>query len=318
MSRARPILLCIAFSLACVFTLACEREPTNQAKLSQPQEKVQADAKEHGQAPEVITLRVAAASDLLFVFDVLAKDFATRTSPSPQPITLLVTFGSSGNFVAQIRNSAPFDLFLSADLAYPRALVAEGLVLDDSITQYATGHLALWWTQTSPPTTKALLDPAIKTIAIANPAHAPYGRAAVEALASLGIYETVKPKLVYGDNAAHAFQFAQSGAADIGMVPYSMVKGQAVHGKTTIGSALLLESPPTPVSAPTSPTGPTPPTTPPTPPTPLHAPIIQGACILKGTQHGPAAKAFLAYLTTPDAQTILREYGFTTPSPSKP
>lgn len=256
-----------------------------------------------------ITLRVAAASDLLFVFDALSQDFTTRAAASSDPfassrtvtpIKLTVSFGSSGNFVSQIRNNAPFDLFLSADLAYPQALQDEGLVLDNLVIEYATGHLALWWARSTLPTTNSLLDPAVKTIAIANPAHAPYGRAAVEALKSLGLYESVKVKLVYGDSASHAFQFAQSGAADIGMVPYSMVMGQP----TSSGSAILL-TPDTQLPQP------------PHHPTTLHSPIIQGACIIRTTQNAQAAQLFLNYLTSPSAQAILREFGFSTPESSQ-
>ncbi len=174
-------------------------------------------------APPVREVRVAAAADLKFALDAV---FAA-TAASTRGIRPAVTYGSSGSFYAQIENGAPFDLFLSADAEYPRRLAAKGLgrrrafplrrradrPLDPGVVESSTSRaLGL----------RALLDPSVRKVAIANPRHAPYGRAAEAAMKSLGVYEDVKEKLVLGENVAQAAQFVQSGAAEAGVVALSL------------------------------------------------------------------------------------------------
>src|SRR5579859_5397834 len=154
-------------------------------------------------------LNIAAASDLKFALTELASTYEKQSGAK-----LNLTFGSSGNFFAQIKNGAPFDLFFSADSEYPRRLDTAGLVASTSTYEYAVGRLVLW----VPPGSKidlsksgmnALLDPTVQKIAIANPAHAPYGRAAAAALGNAGLSEKVKDKLVLGENISQAAQFVQ-------------------------------------------------------------------------------------------------------------
>jgi molybdenum ABC transporter molybdate-binding protein len=137
-----------------------------------------------------------------------------------------VTYGSSGNFFAQIQNGAPFDLLFSADIGYPRKLAEEGLGADD-VFLYAIGRIVVWVSKDSPVAVdklgiKALLEPSIRKIAVSNPEHAPYGRAAVAAMKALNIYDQVAPRLVYGENIAQTAQFVQSGAADVGLLPLAV------------------------------------------------------------------------------------------------
>jgi molybdate transport system substrate-binding protein len=173
---------------------------------------------------------VAAAADLQFALTDLARDFR-RAHPD---IDLETVFGSSGNFYAEIGNQAPFDLFLSADSEYPRKLIEAKLALADSFFVYGTGHLVLWVGKSSPIDLarlqmRALEAPSVKHIALANPQHAPYGRAAEAALRSSGIYDRVAPKLVLGENIAQTFQFAQSGAAEIGIVALALALAPAAR-----------------------------------------------------------------------------------------
>ena len=165
---------------------------------------------------------MAAAADLKFAMDELVSEFQTA-HPGTE---VAVTYGSSGSFFAQLEQRAPFDLFFSADIHYPKTLARAGHSLDE-VFLYAVGRIVLW----APKSSKldvaklgiAVLDgPAIKKIAVANPDHAPYGRAAVAALKTLGLYEKVRSKLVFGENIAQTAQFIQSGAADIGVIALSL------------------------------------------------------------------------------------------------
>ena len=167
-------------------------------------------------------LNVAAASNVQYALDKLITEFHAK-----QPdILVKVTYGSSGNFYAQLQNKAPFDLFFSADMEFPRKLAEAGLALDSKVFFYAAGRLALWTLKTSPLELEqlgmqALLAPSVIKIAIANPLHAPYGAAAVTAMKSSKVYEQIESKLVYGENIAQTAQFVQSGAADIGIIALS-------------------------------------------------------------------------------------------------
>src|SRR6266436_6268417 len=163
-------------------------------------------------------IRVAAAADLQFAMQDVAAQFERQTGTKVD-----VTYGSSGNFFSQMQNGAPFDLFFSADIDYPRKLEAAGLAETGTLYEYAVGRIVIWM----PPDSNvdvakqgwnALLDAQVKKIAIANPEHAPYGRAAVAALREAGIYESVKAKLVYGENISQAAQFVQSGNAQAGII----------------------------------------------------------------------------------------------------
>lgn len=168
-------------------------------------------------------LLIAAAADLKFALDEVLVEFR-KAHPEHEAKP---TYGSSGTLFAQIDNGGPFDLFLSADVRFPRQLIEHGRAEKDTLFSYAIGHLVIWVPANSKLDLnqlegKALLDPSVRKVAIANPGVAPYGAAAVAALKSLGLYESVSPKLVQGENVAQAAQFVQSGAADAGVISLSL------------------------------------------------------------------------------------------------
>jgi molybdate transport system substrate-binding protein len=230
---------------------------------------------------------VAAASDLKFALDEIAGQFTRETG-----VAVRLTYGSSGNFRRQIAEGAPFELFLSADEDYVLALAKEGRMADEGVP-YAVGRLVLFAPSGSP------VDPAkgiahvaelaregrIDRIAIANPAHAPYGRAAREALVKAGAWEALKGRMVLGENVSQAAQFATSGNAAAGLFAYSLTFSPTVAGKGSF--ALVPES--------------------------MHAPIRQRMALVKGA--GEEARAFYRYLQAPPARAALSRYGFTLPGP---
>jgi molybdate transport system substrate-binding protein len=168
-------------------------------------------------------LRVAAAADLKFALDAVVPQFR-KSHPD---VDVKVTYGSSGSFFAQIESGAPFDLFLSADADLPARLEAGGRAIPGSEFLYAAGRLVVWVRRDSPLDlagrgVAVLADRSIRTVSMANPRHAPYGRAAESALKSLGLWDAVREKLVLGENVGQAAQFAQSGAADAGIVALSL------------------------------------------------------------------------------------------------
>ncbi len=232
-------------------------------------------------------LTVAAASDLSFVMPELAARFEKQTGH-----TVKFTFGSSGNLYSQIENGAPFDVFFSADLEYPRRLDAAGKAAPGTLTHYADGRLALWVLKDSRLDLSrglaALLDPAVRKVAIANPRHAPYGRAAVAALQHEDLYDRVQSKLVLGENISQTAQFVESGSADAGLIALSLASSQPMREKGRF------------VELPAS----------------LHPPIEQGCVALKSSTHEKAARAFLDFLKKPESRELLRSQGFVLPEAS--
>ena len=222
--------------------------------------------------------------DLRFALDELGSHFRA----AHPGVDLAVTSGSSGNFFAQIQNGAPFDVFLSADVDYPKRLIAAGLANRDSLFLYGVGRIVVWVPAGSP------LDPAalgirvleaasVRHVAIANPRHAPYGRAAEAALRSLGVYDQISPKLVSAENVAQAFEFVV-GAAEAGIVALSLALAPAARGR-----GRYWEIPET-----------------------AYPKIEQGGVILARAPSGPAAQ-FRAFLLSAEARRILRQYGFSAP-----
>ena len=229
-------------------------------------------------------IRVAAAADLRFALDELGMRYEKQTGSK-----IDVSYGSSGNFLAQIQNGAPFDVFLSADIEYPRKLEIAGLAEPGSLYEYAFGRIVIWMpadtrVDLSKLGWKALLDPIIQKIAIGNPEHAPYGRAAVAALRSAGVYEQVRTKLVYGENIAQAAQFVASGNAQAGILALSL----AVSPPMREGKRWEI-------------------------PANMHPPIEQAAVILKSAKDKDGARAFLVFLKSAEARKILESYGFSVP-----
>ena len=229
-------------------------------------------------------LKVAAASDLTFAFKDVAARFQDQTGNRVR-----LTYGSSGNYFAQIQNGAPFDLFFSADLNYPKKLETAGLIEPGTIYEYASGKLVMWVPNSSKLDLSrglaALLDPRIRKIAIANPEHAPYGSAAVAAMRNAGIYDDVKGKLVLGENISQTAQFVQSGNADVGILALSLALAPAMKD-----SGRFVEIPTT-----------------------EYPPLIQAAVILKSSLNKEAAKQFLKFLKEPGTVALMERYGFSIP-----
>lgn len=229
-------------------------------------------------------LSVAAAADLNFALNEIATKYQRDTGN-----TLKISYGSSGNFFTQIQNGAPFDVFLSADLDYPRKLEAAGLVEPGTLYVYASGCLVLWVPKSSKIDLSrgmdALLDPSVKKIAIANPAHAPYGRAAEAALRKAGLHERLKAKLVLGENVSQTAQFVDSGNADIGIIAYSIALAPTMKSR---GRAHQV-------------------------PIDLYPHLQQAGVVLKRSSQKRAAMEFINYLKRSDIQEKLRTYGFSTP-----
>jgi molybdate transport system substrate-binding protein len=231
------------------------------------------------------TFRIAAAADLQYALPDLAAQYEKQTGAK-----VAITYGSSGNFFAQIQNGAPFDLFLSADVDYPQKLIEAGLAVPDSLQPYAVGHLVLWYPKDSPLNPhdgdlKTLLDPRVQKIAIANPEHAPYGRVAVAALRAAGLYDQLKSKLVLGENVSQAAQFVQSGSAQAGLIALSFAFSPAMAGGKWVGVPLPN----------------------------LGSWLLQAAVVLKSSPNKRVATSFLAFLKTTEAQNILKHYGFAPP-----
>jgi molybdate transport system substrate-binding protein len=226
-------------------------------------------------------LTVAAASDLQAVLPAIAAQFEKDTG---QKVTL--TFGSSGNFYTQIQNGAPFDVFMSADIDYPKRLVQSRLA--EHLYEYATGHIVLWTRNDSGVDLKSglgvLADPKVKRIAIANPAHAPYGRAAVAALRHEKLYDRVRSKFVFGENISQTAQFAQSGNADVGIVALSLALGPALKSAGTYVEI----------------------------PADLHPPIEQAAIVAARSPRKDLARQFVDALKQPAIVKLLQSSGFAT------
>jgi molybdate transport system substrate-binding protein len=232
---------------------------------------------------------VAAASDLTYAMNEITENFEKTTG-----CTVRVSTGSSGNFLSQIENGAPFDVFFSADIEYSKKLESEGLAAPGSTYLYAAGKIVLWVRNDSRlKFTKGLSilrDPSVQKIAIANPQHAPYGRAAEQALRNSGLYDAVKDRLVLGENISQAAQFAESGNADAGILALSLVVSPALKDKGRYWTI----------------------------PETLYMPIRQGAVVVRASQNPQGARAFLDSIKTPATAALLARYGFVLPGKGKP
>jgi molybdate transport system substrate-binding protein len=231
-------------------------------------------------------VRVAAAADLKFALDEVVAEFAG----GHPGIRVEVTTGSSGNLFAQLSNGAPFDLYLSADVEYPRQLIDAGLAVRESEFVYAVGHLVVWVPRASPLDVqklgvRALLDPAVRKVAIANPRHAPYGRAALAALKSLGVYEQVRDRLVLGENIQQTAQFVHTGAADAGLLALSLAVAPPLRDEGRYAEV----------------------------PADAYPRIEQGGVILARAQDREAAEALRTFLTSQEGKAVLHRYGFFVP-----
>jgi molybdate transport system substrate-binding protein len=230
-------------------------------------------------------ITVAAAADLTFAFKDIAVNFQRRTGDSVK-----LSFGSSGNFFSEIENGAPYDVFFSADIDYATKLQSAGLTEPGTLYEYAIGKIVLWVPNGSKFDVnlglRVLTDPAIRKIAIANPEHAPYGRAAVAAMRRAGIYDQVKDRIVMGENISQTAQFVQSGNADIGIIALSIALAPTMKEK---GKYFEIASTDYPA-------------------------IEQAAVILKSSQKKALARKFISFLRTPETIELMRRYGFAVPN----
>jgi molybdate transport system substrate-binding protein len=234
---------------------------------------------------------VAAAADLQFAME----DLLTMFHQDHPACQAKVTYGSSGHLYAQIENGAPFDLYLSADVKYPRRLVENKKARADSLFLYAVGRLVIWAPNSSRVDVQslgiqALRDPALRKIAIANPEHAPYGQAAIAAMKKLGVYDQVASRLVLGENVAQAAQFVETGAADIGIIALSLAVAPPMKSRGRYWEVPLDAFPR----------------------------LEQGGVILSATRHPQGAQWLRDLLTSPRGQRVLRQNGFLLPEAAKP
>ena len=222
---------------------------------------------------------MAVASNFSAPMQKIAQAFEQETGHKA-----ILSFGSTGNFYAQIKNGAPFEVLLAADDETPRKIEKEGLGLAASRFTYAVGTLVLWSRQPGLVDDKGsiLQSGRFERIALANPKLAPYGAAAIETLNRMGVLPTVQPKVVQGDNMSQAYQFVATGNAQLGFLALSQVM---TDGKITQGSAWLV-------------------------PDSLHTPIQQDAILLSKGAANPAATALMNFLRTERAKAVMRAYGY--------
>jgi molybdate transport system substrate-binding protein len=230
-------------------------------------------------------INVAAAADLNAALQELAANYEKRTG-----VVVKLSFGASGALTQQIQNGAPFDVFFSADMDYPRQLITRGQADGATLYRYAVGKLVLWVPNDSPLDVEhkgmdVLLDPSVKKIAIANPQHAPYGRAAAAALKHYGLYEKVTDRLVLGESISQAAQFVESGNAQVGFVALAHAIAPSMQGK---GKYWMV-------------------------PAEAYPPLDQGAVLILHSSHKQDAAAFLEYMKTVEVSALLRRYGFSIP-----
>ncbi len=231
-------------------------------------------------------ITVAAAADLNYALSQLASRFEATSGTKVK-----ISFGASGNLFSQIQSSAPFDLFFSADEDYPTKLAAAGAAEASSLRIYALGHLVLWVPNNSPfdpekLQMEVLTQPAVTRIAIANPQHAPYGRAAMAALQHYGLKDKVAGKLVFGENISQAAQFVQSGNAQAGLIAMSLAKSPSM---VSAGRFWVL-------------------------PSDAYPELKQAVVVLSASKNKKAAQAFLDFVLSAEGADTLLKYGLTPPA----
>ncbi|HXU40146.1 MAG TPA: molybdate ABC transporter substrate-binding protein [Blastocatellia bacterium] len=257
--RLRTLLIII--TIACVlFVCGCSRRTSGEH-----------DSKE---------ITVAAAANLTDAFGELGKRFTSQSG-----IKVVYSFGSTADLTKQIENGAPFDVFAAADIEHIDELNTKGFVISDTRILYARGRLVAW----IPASTRAtitriedIVSPDVKTIAIAKPDLAPYGKASVEALRALNLWSQIEPKVVYGSNVSQTKQYASTGNADVAFIPLSLVKPNE-------GRYIEVDAS-------------------------LHQPIDQALAIVKASSKQEQARRFTDYIMSADGQAVLKEYGYSKPA----
>jgi molybdate transport system substrate-binding protein len=225
-------------------------------------------------------LTVAAAADLTPAFEEIGKLFQDKYK-----VKVIYTFGSTGMLAQQIENGAPVDIFAAANVSYVEQIESKGLIIPGSKAVYARGRITLWVPKESEiriETVKDLTRDDVKRIAIANPDHAPYGKAAREAFESAGIWSAVQSKLVYAENIRQTLQYAQTGNVEVAIVALSLSQQSDGHW------ALIPEE--------------------------LHKPLNQALAIIKGTKNEVPARQFSEFVRGPEGRAVLSKYGFEFPS----
>lgn len=259
MRMARPV-LATALAAATLLALACSKKPETAGGGS---------------------IKVAAAADLAFAFDEVGKAFTKKTG---QEVTF--SFGSTGQLAKQIAEGAPFDVFAAANVSFVDDVVKAGACDETTKALYARGRIVIWGKAGGPVTDKTTLadlaDPKFVKVAIANPEHAPYGRAAKEALTTAGQWDAVQAKLVYGENIKQTMQFAQTGNAEAAIVALSL----AIVEKD--GAYALVDAA-------------------------QHKPLDQALVVCKGGANAAGGKAFAAFVGSPEGREIMKKYGFLLP-----
>lgn len=238
------------------------------------------------EAPTLITVNVAAAANLQFAFE----EVETAFEAAYPDIQLDTTYGSSGNFYAQLTQDAPFDIFFSADTTYPQKLIDEGFADEEGYFPYAVGQICLWVANDSrldldEAGINSVVDPSVIKVAIANPELAPYGAAAVAAMQHFGVYEAAQEKLVLGDNISQTAQFVQSGAADIGFLALSLAMSPELSDQ---GRYWIV-------------------------PADAYEPIVQAAVIPSATNQREAAEQLEQFILSAEGQEILSRFGYLPP-----
>jgi len=221
---------------------------------------------------------VAAASDLSRAFEELAQAFEAKTH---QEVSF--AFGSTGLLAKQLREGAPFDLFAAANVSFVTEVVKAGACDGATQAPYARGRIVIWTKEGLVKPATSLTDlahPRFQRIAIANPEHAPYGKAAKEALEKQGLWKKIEPRMVYGENVRQTLQFAQSGNAEAAIVAQSLVIGSSG------GTMLLVDDA-------------------------LHAPIDQALVACNHGENKAGATAFASFVNSPEGRVVMRRYGFT-------
>lgn len=261
---------------ALVFGLGCQTPPDD---VQGPD--VSSTAQRSPHAIPTASIRVAAAADLSAAFEELARDFSKETS-----IEVQLAFGASGILSKQIQEGAPFDVFASASMHFIDATIQRGACDPASRAEHARGRLALWVPPSrgpAPKTLAELLDPKFRRIAIAHPEHAPYGRAAEHALANAKLMRSLQARIVIGENVRQAYQFAQTGNADIAIVALSLVVGDLDKNATLVDPS-------------------------------LYPPIQQGIVACLRGENSEAGHHFVRYAIGPKGKTLLERYGFGPPA----
>ena len=234
----------------------------------------------HEAARAAEPLKVAAAADLSFAFEGLGAAYERKTGQK-----VVFSFGATGLLQEQIAEGAPFDVFAAANVSFADDAVKAGACLADSEATYATGHLVLFSTKEAsfhPSVMADLTDLRVVKIAIANPEHAPYGKAARQAMERAGVWNKVQPKLVYGENVQQTLQFAQSGNADVAVVALSLA---------TVSPGVSADVP-----------------------TELHDPIEQAIVVCtRGKAGTEAGRRFVAYVQSSEGHAIMKRFGFLLP-----